>query len=51
MLYEKAYRVLNQCQALLSKLVEKNPTNTSLEAKLHECSQLRYGTVKQRRFH
>lgn len=50
-LYEKAYHVLNQCQALLSKLVEKNPTNTSLEAKLHECSQLRYGTVKQRRFH
>ena len=50
-LYEKAYHILNQCQALLSKLVEKNPGNGSLEAKLHECSQLRYGTVKQRRFH
>jgi hypothetical protein len=50
-LYEKAYHIFNQCQALLSKLVEKNPSNSSLEAKLHECSQLRYGTIKQRRFH
>lgn len=50
-LYEKAYQVLNKCQALLSKLVEKNPGNSSLEAKLLECSRLRYGTVKQRRFH
>ncbi len=49
-LYEKAFHELNSAQAIYSKLVEKNPANSTLGIKLQECSRLRYGTVKQRRF-
>jgi len=50
-LYEKAYNELHSAQAIYSKLVEKNPNDTSLGLKLIECNKLHYGTVKQRRFH
>jgi hypothetical protein len=50
-LYEKAYNELHAAQAIYSKLVEKNPNDTSLGLKLIECNKLHYGTVKQRRFH
>jgi hypothetical protein len=50
-LYEKAYQELHAAQAIYSKLVEKNPNDTSLGLKLIECNKLHYGTVKQRRFH
>jgi hypothetical protein len=50
-LYEKAYQDLNAACAIYSKLVEKTPGNSTLEVKLLECNKLRYGAVKQRRFH
>ena len=28
-----------------------NPTNLALEEKMHRCSQIRYGAIKQQRFH
>lgn len=49
--YEKAYQDLNAACAIYSKLVEKSPGNNPLELKLLECNKLRYGAVKQRRFH
>lgn len=49
--YEKAYQDLNTACAIYSKLVEKTPGNSALEVKLLECNKLRYGAVKQRRFH
>jgi hypothetical protein len=49
--YEKAYQDLNTACAIYSKLVEKAPGNNALEVKLLECNKLRYGAVKQRRFH
>ena len=48
--YEKAFKELNSAQAIYAKLVDKNPNDTSLGLKLQECSRLRYGAVKQRRF-
>jgi hypothetical protein len=50
-LYEKAYKELHAAQAIYFKLVEKNPSNSTLGVKLIECNKLHYGTVKQRRFH
>jgi hypothetical protein len=50
-LYEKAYQDLNAACAIYSKLVEKTPGSSTLEVKLLECNKLRYGAVKQRRFH
>lgn len=48
--YEKAFQELNSAQAIYSKLLDKNPNDTALGLKLQECSRLRYGAVKQRRF-
>lgn len=50
-LYEKAYNELHAAQAIYSKLVEKNPNDSTLGLKLIECNKLHYGAVKQRRFH
>lgn len=49
-LYEKAFQELNSAQAIYAKLVDKSPGDASLGVKLQECSRLRYGAVKQRRF-
>ncbi len=36
--------------AIYNKLLEKSPT-PSLEEKAFVCNKLRYGSIKQRRFH
>ncbi|MBA3710718.1 MAG: thermonuclease family protein [Planctomycetes bacterium] len=49
-LYEKAFVVLSKAMQVYSPLVEKRPDDERLAEKLRECMQLRYGSVKQRRF-
>jgi hypothetical protein len=49
-LYEQAYVYLTKGMNLYSALVEKKPDDEQLAEKLRKCMQLRYGTVKQRRF-
>lgn len=50
-LYEKAYQDLTQAMQIYSALVESKPDDEALSGKLRDCMQLRYGTVKMRRFH
>lgn len=50
-LYEKAYQDLTQAMQIYSALVEAEPDDEALSGKLRDCMQLRYGTVKMRRFH
>ena len=49
-LYEKAYASLTQAMQIYSALVDKSPNDEALGGKLQQCMQLRYGTVKMRRF-
>ena len=49
-LYEQAYASLTQAMQIYSDLVDKNPNDDALGSKLQQCMQLRYGTVKMRRF-
>lgn len=50
-LYEKAFQDLTQAMQIYSTLVEAKPDDEALSGKLRDCMQLRYGTVKMRRFH
>lgn len=50
-LYEECNKYLTQAQNLYNQLLEKNPGNTALEEKAFMCNKLRYGSIKQRRFH
>jgi endonuclease YncB( thermonuclease family) len=50
-LYEQAYVQLTKGMQIYSALAEKNENDEKLANKLRECMQLRYGSVKQRRFH
>jgi hypothetical protein len=49
-LYEEAYQYLTKAMQDYTALVEKKPNDEVLGEKLRKCMQLRYGTVKQRRF-
>ncbi len=49
-LYEKAYVDLTQAMQIYSTLVDQRPDDEKLGEKLRVCMQLRYGTVKMRRF-
>ncbi len=49
--YEEAYQYLTKAMQDYTVLVEKTPNDEALAEKLRKCMQLRYGTVKQRRFH
>jgi len=49
-LYGRAFTVLTKAMQLYSALCEKRPNDAKLGEKLHQCMQLRYGAVKQRRF-
>jgi hypothetical protein len=49
--YEEAYQYLSKAMQDYTALVEKSPKDEVLGEKLRKCMQLRYGTVKQRRFH
>ncbi len=49
--YEAAYQYLTKAMQVYSALCEKKPNDEALGEKLRKCMQLRYGTVKQRRFH
>jgi hypothetical protein len=49
--YEKAYQYLTKAMQDYTALAEKKPNDEALGEKLRKCMQLRYGTVKQRRFH
>jgi Staphylococcal nuclease homologue len=49
--YEEAFQYLTKAMQGYSTLAEKDPNNEALAEKLRHCMQLRYGTVKQRRFH
>lgn len=49
-LYEKAYVNLTQAMQIYSDLVDKKPDDEALATKLQQCMQIRYGTVKMRRF-
>lgn len=48
--YEEAYQYLTKAMQDYSALAEKKPNDEALGEKLRKCMQLRYGTVKQRRF-
>lgn len=48
--YEEAYQYLTKAMQDYTVLVEKKPNDDALGEKLRKCMQLRYGTVKQRRF-
>lgn len=48
--YEEAYQYLTKAMQDYTALVEKKPSDDALGEKLRKCMQLRYGTVKQRRF-
>jgi hypothetical protein len=50
-LYEQAYQELTQAMQIYSGLVDQRPDDVALGEKLRECMQMRYGTVKMRRFH
>jgi hypothetical protein len=49
-LYGRAFTVLSKAMQIYSALCEKKPDDHKLGDKLHQCMQLRYGAVKQRRF-
>ncbi len=49
-LYGRAFTILSRSMQIYSELCEKRPNDNQLGGKLHECMQLRYGAVKQRRF-
>jgi hypothetical protein len=49
-LYEKAYVILSHAMNIYGTLCEKDPDDENLAEKLRECMQLRYGSIKQRRF-
>jgi hypothetical protein len=49
-LYGRAFTVLSKAMQVYSALCEKRPNDDKLGEKLHQCMQLRYGAVKQRRF-
>ena len=49
-LYGRAFTVLSKAMQIYSALCEKKPDDGKLGEKLHQCMQLRYGAVKQRRF-
>ena len=49
-LFSRLPDVLSKAMAIYSDLVEKRPNDGRLGEKLHQCMQLRYGAVKQRRF-
>lgn len=48
--YEEAYQYLTKAMQDYTALAEKKPNDEALGEKLRKCMQLRYGTVKQRRF-
>ncbi len=50
-LYEKAYAELTTAMQIYSALVDQRPDDEKLALKLRDCMQLRYGSVKMRRFH
>lgn len=50
-LYADCNKYLSQAMNLYNQLLEKNPGNTALEEKAFMCNKLRYGSIKQRRFH
>ncbi len=49
-LYEKAYVNLTLAMQIYADLVDLHPHDEALGSKLQQCMQLRYGTVKMRRF-
>ncbi len=49
-LYAQAFTVLTKAMQVYSKLCEASPDDEKLGEKLRVCMQLRYGSVKQRRF-
>jgi hypothetical protein len=49
-MYEQAFVVLSKAMQVYSALCETRPDDEKLGEKLRECMQLRYGSVKQRRF-
>jgi hypothetical protein len=50
-LYGEANKHLSQAQNLYNQLLAKTPGNAALEEKAFMCNKLRYGSIKQRRFH
>lgn len=49
-LYAQAQKYLTQAQSIYNSLLEKSP-NPTLEEKAFMCNKLRYGSIKQQRFH
>jgi hypothetical protein len=49
-MYSQAFVVLSKAMQVYSALCEARPDDEKLGEKLRECMQLRYGSVKQRRF-
>jgi endonuclease YncB( thermonuclease family) len=49
-MYAQAYVVLSKAMQVYSALCEAHPDDDKLGEKLRQCMQLRYGSVKQRRF-
>lgn len=49
-LYAQAQKYLTQAQSIYNGLLEKSP-NPALEEKAFMCNKLRYGSIKQQRFH
>jgi hypothetical protein len=49
-LYHEAQKYLTEAQNIYNALLEKSP-NTALEDKAFMCNKLRYGSIKQQRFH
>ena len=50
-LYADSNKYLSQAMNLYNQLLEKSPGNSALEEKAFMCNKLRYGSIKQRRFH
>jgi endonuclease YncB( thermonuclease family) len=49
-LYEKAFAVFSQALPIYGALCEAHPDDEALAEKLRQCMQLRYGSMKQRRY-
>jgi hypothetical protein len=49
--YEQAYALLTRSMQIYSALAEMRSNDEKLGEKLRACMQMRYGTVKMRRFH
>jgi hypothetical protein len=49
-MYEQAFVILSKAMQVYSALCETRPDDEALAEKLRQCMQLRYGSVKQRRF-